>query len=225
MISVVVVDDDFRVARIHSSFIGRIDGFEVVGVASTGAEALQVVADVRPDLILLDLYLPDMFGLDLLNRLRVAGSQSDVMVISAANEFATVQQAVQLGVTSYLLKPFTIADLQQRLDEYVLARAAPHAVTLSDQSAVDRLFSRDEAPLERLPKGLSPETARLVMAALAEREQAQSALECAEEVGISRVSARRYLEHFVLRGLVDVTLRYGAGRPERRYSVPRRSTV
>ncbi|HYP46626.1 MAG TPA: response regulator [Propionibacteriaceae bacterium] len=221
MISVLVVDDDFRVARIHSSFVSRTDGFEVVGVAHTGAEVLATVGDLRPDLILLDLYLPDVFGLDLVNRLRVAGVQADVMVISAADEFATVQQAVQLGVTSYLLKPFRLADLQQRLDDYRATRASSRSSTLRDQADVDRLFGRGHpSSPEQLPKGMSPETARLVMAAVAAHDGDCSASECAAEVGLSRVSARRYLEHFTALGLIEVRLRYGsAGRPERRYAL------
>ena len=120
MISVVVIDDDFRVAKIHSSFVSRVDGYEVAGVAHSGADALRLVKDVEPDLMLLDLYLPDIFGLDLLNQMRVEGLLCDVIVISAGNESKTVQQAVQLGVTNYLLKPFTFADLRQRLDDYRL---------------------------------------------------------------------------------------------------------
>ncbi len=221
MISVVVVDDDFRVARIHSSFISRIDGYEVVGVAHSGAEANRVVGELEPDLILLDLYLPDVFGLDLLNQLRVNGMHCDVIVISAANESETVQHAVQLGVVNYLLKPFTFADLQSRLDDYRSQRVSPRPQRLDDQSEIDRLFGRGEsAPLEQLPKGMSPETAQSIIAALTNSSVPLSSLECADKVGISRVSARRYLEHFKTLGLIDVTLRYGsAGRPERRYTL------
>lgn len=221
MISVVVVDDDFRVARIHSSFISRIDGYVVVGVAHSGAEAHRVVGELEPDLILLDLYLPDVFGLDLLNQLRVKGMQCDVIVISAANESETVQHAVQLGVVNYLLKPFTFADLQSRLDDYRSQRVSPRPERLGDQSEIDRLFGRSEsAPLGQLPKGMSPETAQSILAVLTNTSVALSSLECADKVGISRVSARRYLEHFKTLGLIEVTLRYGsAGRPERRYSL------
>jgi len=221
MISVVVIDDDFRVAKIHSSFVARLDGFEVAGVAHSGADALSLVKDVEPDLMLLDLYLPDIFGLDLLNQMRVQGLLCDVIVISAGNESKTVQQAVQLGVTNYLLKPFTFADLQQRLDDYRLNRAAIHPYRLGDQSEIDRLFGRPgTSRLERLPKGMSPETATLILTEVANSAGGISALECAERVGISRVSARRYLEHYTTSGLMSVTLRYGnAGRPERRYAL------
>ncbi len=221
MISVVVIDDDFRVARIHSVFISRVDGFEVAGVAHSGADALALIPAVEPDLILLDLYLPDVFGLDLLNQLRVKGLLCDVIVISAANESETVQHAVQLGVTDYLLKPFTFAVLKSRLDNYKSQRAARHSRQLDDQAEIDRIFGRTEAsPLVSLPKGMSPETARLVLSELAKSKTGLSASECAELVGVSRVSARRYLEHYTSKGMVEVRLRYGsAGRPERRYAV------
>lgn len=222
MITVLVVDDDFRVARIHTAFIERMAGFSVVGVAHSGAEA-QTLADVmRPDLILLDLYLPDIFGLDLINQMRSAGTECDIIVISAANESETIQRAVQLGVTNYLLKPFSLTDLQHRLDDYRSQRRGHRPRVLGEQSDIDRIFGRMHRlePLNRLPKGMSAETAKLVMAALADCQGDLSAQECAEAVGIARVSARRYLEYFATSGAVSVSLRYGrAGRPERRYAV------
>lgn len=226
MISVVVVDDDFRVAKIHSSFVSRVDGFQVVGVAHSGADAMRLVREVVPDLVLLDLYLPDAFGLDLLNQLRVQGLRSDVIVISAGNESSTVEQAVQLGVTNYLLKPFTFADLQQRLEDYRQHRSSRPSHRMGDQSEIDRWFGRKGASLlDQLPKGLSPETATLILTEVAESSTGLSASECASHVGVSRVSARRYLEHYASQGLMRVSLRYGnAGRPERRYALSRRLT-
>jgi len=223
VISVVVVDDDFRVARIHSSFLARIDGFEVVGVAHTGREALDLVTRLNPTLVLLDLYLPDLFGLDLLNQLRVRGARPDVIVITAANESETVRQAIQLGVVSYLLKPFRFPELQRRLETYRDQRRTSPPPRIDNQSTIDQLFGRAGTPPSvPLPKGLSPETAGAILAALGEEQGALSASECAARVGVARVSARRYLEHFTTRGLVEVALRYGnTGRPERRYRLRR----
>ena len=219
MITVLVVDDDFRVARIHSAFVDRVDGFRTIGTAHTGQEAIRLAVTLSPDLILLDLYLPDVFGLDVLNRMRVAGVEGDVIVISAANESETVERAVKLGVVNYLLKPFTQADLHERLTHYQATRKSKKPKTLPNQAAIDRLLGRsDSARPETLPKGLSPETAQLIMATLIGADGELSAQESADAIGIARVSARRYLEHFVHLGTVTVTLRYGAvGRPERRY--------
>lgn len=220
MIRVLVVDDDFMVARIHVGFVERVEGFEVVGVAHSGKEAAEAVTALRPDLLLLDLYLPDRFGLDLLADLRTGPNPCDAIVITAAKESAAVRSAVRLGVTDYVLKPFGFGDLEERLRRYATQRAVLERTEVSGQADVDRVFSRTAAggATEPLPKGMSPETARLVEDALATAAQTLSATEVAEEVGLSRVSARRYLEHFVTTGRADVRLRYGStGRPERRY--------
>ncbi|TQM64570.1 response regulator [Humibacillus xanthopallidus] len=221
MIRVLVVDDDFMVARIHRGFVERIDGFEVVGSAQTGDDALSMVSSLKPDLLLLDLYLPDAFGLDLVTRLRAAGETCDVLVITAAKEADAVRGAVRQGVVGYLLKPFAFPDLEQRLLTY----AAERARSLSDdltQAEIDAAFTSQpagRAPASALPKGLSVETAEAVERALRTSAETLSATECAEAVGISRVSARRYLEHFVSVGRAEVKLRYGTtGRPERRYA-------
>jgi len=218
VIDVLVVDDDFMVARIHRGFVERIDGFRVVGTAHTGEQALAAVAELRPDLMLLDLYLPDVFGLDLITRMRASGHDCDVLVITAAREAEAVRGAVRRGVVNYLLKPFGFEDLKSRLEDYAVRRASvPDTVT--SQADVDRALGRAGGGAARLPKGLSPETADLVAAALREAGGDVSAAECAQLVGISRVSARRYLEHFSATGRAEVSLRYGAaGRPERRYA-------
>jgi response regulator of citrate/malate metabolism len=218
VIDVLVVDDDFMVARIHRGFVERIDGFRVVGTAHTGEQALAAVADLKPDLMLLDLYLPDVFGLDLITRMRASGHDCDVLVITAAREAEAVRGAVRRGVVNYLLKPFGFEDLKSRLEDYAVRRASvPDTVT--SQADVDRALGRAGGTAARLPKGLSPETADLVAAALREAGGDVSAAECAQLVGISRVSARRYLEHFCATGRAEVSLRYGAaGRPERRYA-------
>jgi response regulator of citrate/malate metabolism len=218
MITVLVVDDDFRVARIHSAFVDRVEGFRTVGSAGTGREALEQARQLQPDLILLDLYLPDVFGLDLLNQLRVAGVESDAIVISAANEFETVERALGLGVANYLLKPFTIHDLANRLNEYRAQRRRRPRPPVEDQAEVDRIFGRSGTGRSAaMPKGLSPETAELILGSLS--AEPRSAQECADAAGISRVSARRYLELYVQQGKAQVSLRYGSrGRPERRYT-------
>ncbi|MER7072537.1 response regulator [Terrabacter sp. NPDC000476] len=220
MTRVLVVDDDFMVARIHRGFVERVSGFEVVGSARTGAEAVELVAALKPDLVLLDLYLPDAFGLDVVTRLRAAGETCDVLVITAAKEADAVRAAVRQGVVGYLLKPFAFGDLEQRLQTYAAERARDLGDDLTQQE-IDAAFATASVTRPAgvaLPKGLSGETADAVCAALRDSSQTMSATECAEAVGISRVSARRYLEHFVTTGLADVTLRYGTtGRPERRY--------
>jgi response regulator of citrate/malate metabolism len=221
VIRVLVVDDDFMVARLHSSAVARQEGFEVVGIASTGADALRAVEATQPDLVLLDIYLPDMTGLEVLRRLREGdGEGPDVIVISAARDLETLRTALRGGVFQYLVKPFEIESLQQRLGEYAVHRAELDELTEVGQDDVDRVFRSSGARTSgALPKGISPETTELVLGALkGAPDDGLSAMECAEQTGLSRSSTRRYLEHLVSVGLAEMRPRYGvAGRPERRY--------
>jgi response regulator of citrate/malate metabolism len=219
VIDVLVVDDDFMVARIHKDFVDRTPGFQVVGVAHTGADALVEVERLQPDLVLLDVYLPDTSGLDLLQELRAASPELDVLVISAAREAETVRRAHRGGIVHYLMKPFTYDDLRERLEHYELTHAALGTTDEEpDQADVDRLFGLS-SPETKLPKGFSAETLRLVATTLRDVEGDLSAAETAAVLGLSRVSARRYLEHLVDSHKAEVALRYGGvGRPERRYA-------
>jgi response regulator of citrate/malate metabolism len=222
VIKVLIVDDDFMVARIHTGFVARTPGFEVVGVAHTGAEALNQVQRLEPDLVLLDVYLPDTTGLDLLQRMRELVPDVDVLVISAAREAETVRRALRGGIVHYLIKPFSYDDLRARLDHYREAYVGLAAAsTETDQQEVDRVFGSGFGPGRpdaRLPKGFSAETLRLVEESLQTAGRDLSAAETAGILGVSRVSARRYLEHLVETGKAEVRLRYGeVGRPERRY--------
>lgn len=220
MIEVLIVDDDFMVARIHTGFVERTPGFTVTGVAHSGAEALAEAERLQPDLVLLDVYLPDVSGLDLLTGLREAAPEVDVLVISAAREADTVRRALRGGIVHYLMKPFSYDDLRVRLEHYQQAYAGI-AGEHADQADVDRLFGVAGAD-KRLPKGFSAETLKLVEDTLRNVSKGAgdlSAAEAAAELGISRVSARRYLEHLNETGKAEVTLRYGeVGRPERRYA-------
>jgi response regulator of citrate/malate metabolism len=221
MIRVLVVDDDFMVARLHSSVVARQPGFEVAGVASTGGDALRAVEELKPDLVLLDIYLPDITGLEVLRRLRRgAGAAVDVIVISAARDIETLRSALHGGVFQYLIKPFEVESLRSRLDEYAAHRAELSDLTEARQDDVDRVFRSSAGKgTQSLPKSISADTIALVVRALeGAGGGGLSATECADATGLSRSSTRRYLEHLVAVGSAEVKPRYGvAGRPERRY--------
>ncbi|KAA1418865.1 response regulator [Nocardioides humilatus] len=225
MIRVLIVDDDFMVARIHTAFVERTAGFEVAGTARTGGEALDLVASLDPDIVLLDVHLPDLSGLEVLERLRARGSGVAVVMVTAERGAAAVRAALHGGAMQYLVKPFEADDLADRLRQVAAALAslpADDGEVPVDQAAIDHAFGAGRASVDVpvvLPKGLSPETADLVLAAARQAGEI-SASEAAEAVGLSRVTARRYLEHFVDTGAAEVRLRYGGtGRPERRYRV------
>lgn len=228
MIGVLIVDDDFMVAKVHAGFVAALDGFDVVGTASTGSQALEDIARLRPDLVLLDVYLPDMTGLDVLRRLRASGWPADVIVISAARDVDSIRSALHGGVLHYLVKPFDRRTFEARLHDYARMRGELADLDEAGQHDVDRMFgrSRGGAPaVTQTPKGITPETLELVRGALAGAgADGLSATECSERTGLARVSARRYLEQLVTTQEADVRQRYGtAGRPERRFTLRSRT--
>jgi response regulator of citrate/malate metabolism len=218
VIRVLVVDDDFMVAKVHRGFVERTPGFTVAAVAHTGAEALAAVRELRPDLMLLDIYLPDVSGVEVLRRVREGAAPVDVLAITAARDVATIRTALRGGVVHYLIKPFTFEVLRDRLERYAAAHHRLAGTGEVAQDDVDRLFGALRPARVTMPKGLTPPTADLVRAALIAADGDLSATECADVAGLSRVSTRRYLEYFVAAGTAAVRLRYGStGRPERRY--------
>jgi response regulator of citrate/malate metabolism len=218
---VLVVEDEEVAAAAHAAYVGRVSGFEVAGVARSGAEAVRLLRDDSGiDLVLLDMNLPDVHGLELLARIRQDGRMCDVIAVTSARDLDVVRRAVAQGVVQYLLKPFTFAGLRSKLEQYAAYRAQLGAAEQEVvQDEVDQLFGVLRAPAasSALPKGMSAGTLRLVTDRL-RAGPGQSASEVAEALGTSRVTARRYLEHLADSGLVVRQSRYGGGgRPEVEY--------
>nr|WP_051848690.1 response regulator [Streptomyces sp. NRRL F-6676] len=197
VIRVLVVEDDPVAADAHVMYVGRVPGFAAVGKAHTGAEARRALDRMPVDLLLLDLHLPDVHGLQLARSLRAAGHHADVIAVTSARDLAVVREGVSLGVVQYVLKPFTFATLRDRLVRY----AEFHATVgeASGQDEVDRALAALRAPgPAALPKGLSGPTLERVTKTLREAApEGVTAAGLAETVGISRITARRYLEHLV----------------------------
>ncbi|OKK06606.1 chemotaxis protein CheY [Streptomyces sp. CB03234] len=216
-IRVLVVEDDPVAADAHALYAGRVPGFTVVGVAHSRAAAGRLLERTAVDLILLDLYLPDGHGLQLLRSLRAAGHHADVIAVTSARDLAIVREGVSLGVVQYVLKPFTFATLRDRLTRYAEFRAA--AGEASGQEEVDRALATLRTPQPvALPKGLSAPTLAAVTRTLRESATGLTAAEAGAAVGISRITARRYLEHLVTAGQAERSPQYGqVGRPELQY--------
>jgi response regulator of citrate/malate metabolism len=217
VIRVLIVEDDPVAADAHQLYVGRVPGFAVVGVARSRAEAGRLLERTDTDLILLDLFLPDGHGLQLLRGLRAAGHHADVIAVTSARDLALVREGVSLGVVQYVLKPFTFATLRDRLARYAEFRGA--AGEASGQDEVDRALGALRVPQQSsLPKGLSAPTLETVTRSLRAAAGGLTAAEAAAKVGISRITARRYLEHLVTHGRAARSPRYGQiGRPELEY--------
>ncbi|MFH9003415.1 response regulator [Streptomyces afghaniensis] len=227
MIDVLVVDDDFRVAEINAKYVGRVPGFRVAARAHSAAQALAAVQRGGIALVLLDHYLPDGTGLELVHRMREQGHGTDVIMITAAGDVATIQTAMRLGALHYLVKPFTFAALHTRLESYAALRRTVERVGggrgIAVQEQVDRIFSalRTTPVLASpgLPSGHSEPTTELICRVLHRADHPLSAHEVAAETGLSRSTAQRYLRRLEQSGRLRLSLKYGdTGRPEHRYA-------
>ena len=218
VIRTLIVDDDVRVADIHRGYVEKVDGFEVAGIAHRGAEALQRVLDDEPDLILLDIYLPDLGGLEVCRRLRAAGNLTDVIAVTAARDVDTVRGAIGLGVAQYLVKPFAFATFREKLERYAAFRANAQRTAARPSRTRSTRCSANCAPAARSRcRRASPRRRSISSRARCARPEELGAAEVADAAGLSRVTARRYLEHLVEQHSVALELKYGGGRPEHRY--------
>src|SRR6266496_3181119 len=142
MIRTIVVDDDYMAASVHRSYTERVHGFEVVAEAHNGQETLELVRRLRPDLVLLDIYLPDMSGLDVLRALRATDMPPvHVIAITSAKDVDTLRGAMQGGVIHYLVKPFFFDTFRERLESYAAVRRRLDRLNETDQQEIDRLYS------------------------------------------------------------------------------------
>lgn len=216
---VLIVDDDFRVGELHASMVDALPGFSALPPAQDPRTVPKLVATEQPDLVLLDLYLPHVSGLELLKVL-----DTDVIMISAATEPTNIHAALRGGALGFIIKPFEVRDLHTRLKGWARFRRQLQASSALDQAAVDRLYRTLLVGDE--PSGASaaaPPTEQAVLACVRKAGAPLSVAQVAESVGIARATAQRYLAGLVASEVLELQLSYGArGRPEHRY-LPARS--
>ncbi|MHA2787574.1 response regulator [Corynebacterium sp. S7] len=209
--SVLIVDDDFRVAGIHADIVEAAPGFSVNDSVRTIAEAREAIRSNRPELMLVDVYLPDGDGIEL-----VHSSGIDAFVLSAADEATTVRHAFRAGALGYLVKPFPRQQLLDRLDRYARYRHVLQGKRGLRQEKIDQALSILHGVAPTAPVS-SSSTEQLLLEALGTDELSAAAV--AEVAGVSRATAQRRLAAMASQGVVRVRLRYGAtGRPEHLYS-------
>ncbi|MEX6698758.1 response regulator [Peribacillus frigoritolerans] len=227
-IEVLIVEDDLRIAEIQKLFIEKLEGFQTIGIASSYDEAKSFIEIMQPDLLLLDMYFPDMNGLDILKEIKQQSKQMDVIMITAAKEIEKVQEAIKIGIFDYIIKPVAFERFKQSLLRY-----QEYHIKLSElekgnfpvtQQQVDKLLRKEMKEKEReqasLPKGIDRMTLEKVMVVLGKSSPGLTAEIVAKEIGVSRTTARRYLEHLMSEEKIDADLTYGTvGRPERVYAI------
>lgn len=195
-----------------------------MGRAHTAQAAYDAAKEERPDLILLDLYLPDQHGLELLRRMRSLPEPPDVIIITAARDVASVRSSMRLGALHYLVKPFTFDRLAEQLRSYQSWRASAPAEAEASQDDVDRLYdlmrpSRQGGAAGSGSKATPGSTATLIAETLGSLADPVTVQEIADRAGISRATAQRYLSELVDQGIVQRHPQYGTpGRPVYLYS-------
>jgi two-component system CitB family response regulator len=222
LIKTLVVDDDFRVAGIHAARVARVEGFECVGQVHSAAAAREAIARLTPDLLLLDVHLPDEDGISLLRSLQAAGTEVDCIIITAAQDLATVKSAMSSGAVYYLVKPFSFDRLRTQLESYQKWRHELESASAANQATVDSLYNARSAGARAAVPGprLQP-TMQKALDAVRAAAGPVSAAEIADHLGISRPTAQRYLSALERKDLLTLDLKYGStGRPLNSYTAP-----
>lgn len=219
---VMISEDDFRVAELHAQFLRMMDGIEVVGKALNAKETLVLLEEEKPDLLLLDVYMPDQLGVDLLHEVREKAPFIDVIMITAAKEKEIVEKALKYGVVDYIIKPITLERFQKTIEDYQKRREKIEETDTFDQTAVDALLKpvEQKPPLATaVPKGIDPLTLEKVEAMLASASTyGLTAEQASEQMGASKTTARRYLEYLIRMEKGKAEMNYGkVGRPQRKY--------
>ncbi|WP_175616257.1 response regulator [Mycobacterium sp. GA-1841] len=226
MINVLIVEDDSLIAEAHQAYLDRLQGFSVAAVAHTARDAMRAAAaaaaSAHPvDLVLLDIGLPDASGISLASRLSGLRPAPDIIAITSERDLEMVRAAVAHGALAYLLKPFTFAAFRDRLERYRRYRSAlPSGTDAASQAEVDRALAELRVATDKstAPKGAAPQTTEEIAGAVRDEPDGLTADEAAKRVGVSRVTAWRYLERLAEDGTVVRHTEYGkAGRPRTRY--------
>ncbi|MBS1690926.1 MAG: response regulator [Actinobacteria bacterium] len=226
MISVLVVEDEPLIAEAHATYLGRLQGFSVSAVASTARDAMRAASEAAAseapiDLVLLDIGLPDASGITLASALSGLRPAPDIIAITSERDLEMVRAAVSHGALAYLLKPFTFAAFRDRMERYRRYRTAlPAGTEAASQVEVDRALAELRIATDKsvTPKGAAPGTTDEIARAVRDCPEGVTADEVAAQVGVSRVTAWRYLERLADEGTVNRLTDYGkAGRPKTRY--------
>lgn len=223
MIKVMIVEDDPMVAALNRQFVGRMDGFEVIGAAENAQQAIAILSESDIDLVLLDIHMPGLTGIEFLQMLREQQQDLDVILITAASEIQQIQHALRLGASDYLIKPFEFSRFQEALLQYQNNFHKLHDNKQISQQEIDSLLGRKQpavsgTTVQTLPKGLTKATLQTIQQVILAKEAAVfSTDELAQSAQISRVSVRKYLKFLSAIGYLQEDLTYGVGRPIYQY--------
>jgi two-component system, CitB family, response regulator DctR len=220
---VILVEDDPMVREVHRQFLEKVEGFQIIGIATNGQEGVQLIKNCKPDLAIIDIFMPHINGIEMLKVLRAEGISIDIIAITAASDIETVHSTLQNGAVDYIIKPFTFDRIKKSLENYKSYRLMLNEKKALVQNELDQFLimnSVGERDQELLPKGLNANTLVKITEFISSKKSPVSAEEVAEMIGIARVTARRYLDYLEKEGKVKIHVQYGGvGRPVNRYGM------
>ncbi|MFI8620137.1 MULTISPECIES: response regulator [unclassified Marinomonas] len=222
IIPVMIVEDDIRASYVLENTINQHPNFEVVAVCESLSDAKIKAQAFSPELVMVDITLPDGNGIDLIRTLKSDGFHGAFIMTTAERETSTIERSIQLGVMDYLVKPIRMSRVLQALSDYTELRQQLSKAIKIDQQSIDALF-RKQTHLDKsrkTPKGIDQKTLDVLNKHLEERQEATfTAEEIGNAIHLSRITARRYLEYLEAQGLVEMSLDYKTGgRPKQRYT-------
>lgn len=224
-ISVILIEDDPMIRQVNQEFIEKVKGFQIIGTAGNGIEGMKLIKKLKPNLVIMDIFMPEQNGIQTLQQLRESKLNVDVITITAATEMKTIRQILQLGVYDYIIKPFTFERIKQTLENYRNFKEKMGRKKELTQTELDELIHPHRLNLQglnELPKGLNASTLDKIIAFIRMQDNSVSAEEVANGVGLARVTARRYLDYLEKQQKVVIDIQYGSvGRPVNQYRIIR----
>ncbi|HWR45890.1 response regulator transcription factor [Sporomusa sp.] len=226
-IDIVIIEDDPMVLELHRQYIGQVKGFRLIGQAANAADGYTIITKFKPQLVILDVYMPGESGIDLLRRVRAEGINIDVILVTAAHRSETIQQGMQCGVVDYIIKPFTFQRFKKALrsyQQYIERIRNSQQLCQKDIDCLKGTALGESNPSslddlkDNIPKGLDKATLESVLKTINMQPGYFTASEISKLVGISRVTVRRYLNFLYDNGWLKGILSYGpVGRPLHKY--------
>ena len=220
--SVLIVEDDPMVSMINEQYVLKGADFNIAGTCRNGNEAIEFLKSNTTDLILLDVYMPLMDGINTLKKIREMKISSEVIMITAANDTTTIEQTMNLGVLDYLIKPFAYDRFNVALEKFKIKHQLLKGSSVLDQHSLDSLiannFQDKNENSVNLPKGIQRTTLNRIKIFFDQNQNWQSVDMISDALGISLVTARNYLNYLVSQKIVLEDINYSTGgRPSMLY--------
>ena len=213
MYKVLIVEDDPMVAMINEQYVRRHKDFSVAGKCKDGEAALKFISENDVDLIILDVFMPHMNGFETLRELRKDKQAIDVIMVTAANDRDSLEEALHLGVVDYLVKPFSFDRFKLALDKFISQKRVLSDFDTLNQSNIDFIIDKKrKQPQELFPKGIQDKTLQAILSCLRKNQPEPITSDIiSEQTGLTAVTVRRYMSYLEENGLVIGELNYETG--------------